>query len=48
MLRRRPLPEGAITEKLSANFKDGVLEVTIPVPPKEARKGRRVEITDRR
>jgi HSP20 family protein len=37
-----PLPEGAITEQAKANFKDGVLEVTVPAPP--ASKGRRVEI----
>jgi HSP20 family protein len=40
--RMIPLPEGAITEQAKANFRDGVLEITMPVPPKS--KGRRVEI----
>jgi HSP20 family protein len=39
-----PLPEGAITEQAKAQFRDGVLEVTMPVPP--APKGRRLEIAD--
>jgi HSP20 family protein len=39
-----PLPEGAITEQAKAQFRDGVLEITMPVPP--AAKGRRLEITE--
>lgn len=39
-----PLPEGAITEQAKANFRDGVLEITIPAPPTS--KGRRLEITE--
>jgi HSP20 family protein len=39
-----PLPEGAITEKAKANFREGVLEVTIPAPPAQAAQGRRLEI----
>jgi HSP20 family protein len=39
-----PLPEGAIVEQAKANFKDGVLEITMPAPP--AAKGRRLEITE--
>jgi HSP20 family protein len=39
-----PLPEGAITEQAKANFKDGVLEITIPAPPTP--KGRRLEIAE--
>jgi HSP20 family protein len=39
-----PLPEGVITEQAKANFKDGVLEITMPAPP--AGKGRRLEITE--
>jgi HSP20 family protein len=39
-----PLPEGAITEQAKAHFRDGVLEITLPVPP--AAKGRRLEITE--
>jgi HSP20 family protein len=38
------LPEGTITEQAKANFKDGVLEITIPAPP--APKGRRLEIAE--
>jgi HSP20 family protein len=38
------LPEGAIAESAQANFKDGVLEVVIPAPSHEARRGRRIEI----
>lgn len=37
-----PLPTGAITEQAKANFRDGVLEITMPAPP--ASKGRRIEI----
>jgi len=37
-----PLPEGAITEQAKADFKDGVLEITMPAPPTP--KGRRLEI----
>jgi HSP20 family protein len=31
-VRSIPLPEGAKTEQASAQFKDGVLEITIPIP----------------
>jgi len=39
-----PLPQGAITDQAKANFKDGVLEITLPAPP--ASKGRPLEITE--
>lgn len=39
-----PLPEGTITEQAKAEFKDGVLEITMPAPP--ASKGRRLEIAE--
>jgi HSP20 family protein len=42
--RAIPLPEGAISDQAKAEFKDGVLEITMPAPP--ASKGRRVEITE--
>ena len=42
--RRIPLPEGAKFEAASAVFKDGVLEVSIPVPKRELPKARRLEI----
>ena len=41
-----PLPEGAISEQAKANFRDGVLEITLPAPPASTSKGRRVEITE--
>ncbi len=44
--RAVPLPEGAITEKASATFKDGVLEITMPAPPSTTRRGRRIEISE--
>lgn len=42
--REIPLPEGAITEHAKANFKNGVLEITMPAPPEQVRRGRRLEI----
>jgi HSP20 family protein len=39
-----PLPDGAITDQAKANFRDGVLEITMPAPP--ASKGRRLEIAE--
>lgn len=42
--RTIPLPDGTNAEQAKANFKDGVLEVTIPLPTQEQRQGRRIEI----
>jgi HSP20 family protein len=42
--RAIPLPEGAIADNAQAAFKDGVLEITMPAPPREAARGRRIEI----
>lgn len=42
--RTIPLPDGVNAEQARANFKDGVLEVTIPLPTQEQRQGRRIEI----
>lgn len=39
-----PLPEGAVTDDVRASFQDGVLEVRVPTPPQEVRRGRRIEI----
>lgn len=44
--RAVPLPEGAIADNAKANFKDGVLEITMPAPPRDATRGRRIEIGD--
>ena len=40
------LPEGAITDQAKANFKDGVLEITMPAPPETVTRGRKLEITE--
>ena len=40
-----PLPEGAMTDQAKANFRDGVLEITMPAPPAST-KGRRLEIAE--
>jgi len=42
--REIPLPEGAITEKATATFNDGVLEIRVPAPPEQVSRGRRLEI----
>jgi len=42
--RTIPLPNGTNAEQAKANFKDGVLEVTLPLPTQEQRQGRRIEI----
>jgi HSP20 family protein len=42
--RTIPLMEGADVDKAQASFRDGVLEVTVPVP--QARRGRRIEIKE--
>jgi HSP20 family protein len=41
-----PLPEGAISEQAKATFRDGVLEITMPTPPEQVTRGRRLEITE--
>src|SRR5215471_2817955 len=41
-----PLPEGAMTDQAKATFKDGVLEITMPAPPEQAQRGRRLEISE--
>jgi HSP20 family protein len=41
--REVPLPEGIDPEQAQASFKNGVLEVTMPAPPRPA-KGRQVPI----
>jgi HSP20 family protein len=41
-----PLPEGAMTDQAKARFKDGVLEITMPAPPEQVRRGRRLEISE--
>ena len=43
--REIPLPEGAMVDGAKANFKDGVLEITVPAPPEQVSRGRRLEIS---
>lgn len=42
--RTIPLPEGADIDKASAQFKDGVLEVRVPIPESGQRKAREIPI----
>ena len=42
--RMIPLPEGAIADSATANFNNGVLEITVQVPPAEVRRGRKLHI----
>jgi len=42
-LRSIPLPEGAKTDQIAAQFKDGVLEITVPVPPAQ-KNGKQIPI----
>jgi len=42
--RALPLPEGVTGDACEATFKDGVLEVTLPMPKQPERKARRVEV----
>lgn len=44
--REIPLPEGAISDKADASFRNGVLEVKLQAPPNEVRRGRSVEIKE--
>jgi HSP20 family protein len=41
-----PVPEGVIADEAKATFKNGVLEITMPAPPEQARRGRRLEISE--
>lgn len=42
--REIALPDGAISDKANASFKDGVLEVKLHAPPHEVRRGRALDI----
>jgi HSP20 family protein len=39
-----PLPEGVTADQADANFRDGVLEVTMPAPQRPTSGGRRLEV----
>ena len=43
--RTIPLPPGTIGDSAKASFHDGVLEIVMQAPSKEARRGRRVDIS---
>jgi HSP20 family protein len=42
--RRIPLPEGAQADQAEASFREGVLEVALPAPRREAERGKRIEV----
>jgi HSP20 family protein len=42
--RTIPLPEGVNAEEAKATFRDGVLEITLPLPQRAKRSGRQIEI----
>ena len=42
--REVPLPDGAQPESAKANYRDGVLEVSVTVPPREVHRPRKIEI----
>lgn len=44
--RRVQLPEGADLESVEASFRDGVLEITMPLSERKARGARKLEIRD--
>ena len=43
--RTIPLPPGTITDNAKATFNNGVLEIVMPAPPKDARRGRKIDIS---
>jgi HSP20 family protein len=44
--RSVPLPEAAKIEDVKATFTDGVLEVSVPLPPRAKKEARKVEIQE--
>jgi HSP20 family protein len=42
-----PLPPGAIPDSAKATFNNGVLEIVVPAPSQEARRGRKIDISGR-
>jgi len=42
-----PLPPGAISDSAKATFNNGVLEVVLQAPSREARRGRKIDISGR-
>jgi HSP20 family protein len=44
--RSIPLPEGVNADEVQASFRNGVLEVTIPTPPRQPSRSRQIEVQD--
>jgi HSP20 family protein len=44
--RAIPLPEGVDAEQAKANFQDGVLRITLPLPKQQQSRGRRIEVQE--
>jgi HSP20 family protein len=42
--RSIPLPDGVDAEKAQASFEDGVLKVSLPLPPQQKPRSRRIEV----
>jgi HSP20 family protein len=42
--RSIPLPEGVSADRAEAKFSEGVLEITMPAPQRQERRGRRLEV----
>lgn len=42
--RAIPLPEGIDADRCEASYQDGVLEISLPAPRQEERKGRKIQI----
>ena len=43
--REIPLPEGAIVDRATATFREGVLGIRVPAPSEQVSRGRRLEIS---
>jgi HSP20 family protein len=41
-----PLPDNALPDSANATFRNGVLEIRVPAPPSEVRRGRRLAINE--
>ncbi|HKI19597.1 MAG TPA: Hsp20/alpha crystallin family protein, partial [Isosphaeraceae bacterium] len=46
--RAIPLPEGAEASRATAEFRNGVLEVTVPAPSRPEPKARRLEVKEKK
>ena len=42
--RRIPLPEGVSEEQVTASYKDGILQVRVPLPAQKPAEARRIEV----